>query len=149
MIIPIIATVASETAEAGTILKIYLPFEGLGLLLMVATLALLFGLCFAVGMWFGRASASKPAAPTPTLPAAAAPLPTPTPTAAAAPLPPTAPPEDAADPRIVAAIAAAVTVTLNQPYRIIDIQAAGQPVGMTSAWAIEGRFQHFSSHKIR
>jgi hypothetical protein len=53
------------------------------------------------------------------------------------------------DPRVIAVIAAAITVTLEQPCRIIDIHEAGHSVGMSSAWAIEGRFQHFSSHKIR
>jgi hypothetical protein len=52
-------------------------------------------------------------------------------------------------PEILAVIAAAVSVVLDHGYHIIDVTAAEHSAGMTSAWAIEGRFQHFSSHKFR
>jgi len=135
MIIPLIAAVTAEPQGAGAILQKFLPFQALGLLVVLITLALLCGMCLLVGAWFGRKTAGIPAAPAAEV--------------APGPVPPPVIPEEKSDPRIVAAIAAAISVTLDQPYRIVDIHAAGHAVGMTSAWAIEGRFQHFSSHKVR
>ncbi len=136
-IIPLIASVTNEPVGTGKILTHFVPFQVVGMLVVMIALALLSGLCMAMGFWFGRSKSSKTTE--------AQPLPTPNATS-------TTPPvvdEDVTDPRIVAVIAAAITAVLDQPHRIIDIHAAGQPAGMTNAWAIEGRFQHFSSHKFR
>lgn len=49
-------------------------------------------------------------------------------------------------PQVIAAISAAVHVTLRgRPHRIASIQVAG---GQTN-WAAEGRREHFSSHRVR
>jgi len=133
----LIATVTSAPPGAAEILQRYLPFQVLGLLVVVFALTLLCVTCLVIGSWFGRTK-TRAAAPAPE---ASAP--------ATLPLALLPPPEEKTDPRILAAIAAAITVTLDQPYRIIDIHEAGHTVGMTSAWAIEGRFQLFSSHKVR
>lgn len=52
----------------------------------------------------------------------------------------------APEPHLLAVIAAAVAATLQQPCRIIEIQPVG---GFSNPWVIEGRFEHFSSHKVR
>jgi Na+-transporting methylmalonyl-CoA/oxaloacetate decarboxylase gamma subunit len=132
-----LATVPAAPQGAMEMVQKYLPFQGLGLMVVLITLIVLSAACSLVGMLFRRAGANKKTAPVPT----AAPV------AAAASQ--TATDEEVTDPRVIAAIAAAITVVLERPYRIVEIQTAGHPVGMTSAWAIEGRFQHFSSHKVR
>lgn len=53
------------------------------------------------------------------------------------------------DPEIVAVIAAAVAVLIRQPHRVVGVQPVGPPASWGSAWAIEGRFEHYSSHKVR
>ena len=49
----------------------------------------------------------------------------------------------------LALIAAAVAVVLGRPHRVLDVKPAGLPVSWVNAWAIEGRFQHYSSHNVR
>jgi len=54
------------------------------------------------------------------------------------------------DPRILAAIAAAVSIALeNRTHHIVDIVPAAKITPLTRAWAIEGRFEQFSSHNFR
>ena len=50
---------------------------------------------------------------------------------------------------IMALIAAAVAVVLGRPHRVLDVQKVAPAVTWVNAWAIEGRFQHYSSHKVR
>ncbi|MBL9138589.1 MAG: hypothetical protein JNK85_22160 [Verrucomicrobiales bacterium] len=50
---------------------------------------------------------------------------------------------------VLALIAAAVAVVLGRPHRLLDVQKAAPAVTWVNAWAIEGRFQHYSSHKVR
>jgi len=50
---------------------------------------------------------------------------------------------------IVAVIAAAIAATLGRPYKLVSVQPASIPVPHYSAWALEGRTQIFSSHRIR
>ncbi len=50
---------------------------------------------------------------------------------------------------VVALIAAAVAVVLGQPHRLVEVHRAAPTVAWVNAWAIEGRFQHYSSHKVR
>ena len=51
-------------------------------------------------------------------------------------------------PEIIAAIAAAVTVVFG-PHRVLAVQQAATPSREVNAWALEGRMEHFLSHKIR
>jgi len=134
MILSIIAAVTPAPAGAGAILTQYIPYQVVGLGVVMVALGVLYATCAIVGTLFRRAAADKPVT---TMAPAATPVVAGLPSA------------EKTDPKVVAAIAAAITVTLEGPCRIIEIQAAGHPVGMMSAWAIEGRFQHFSSHKVR
>ena len=52
-------------------------------------------------------------------------------------------------PEIVALISAAVAMVVNRPHRVVGMKAAETTGSWGSAWAIEGRFQHYSSHKVR
>jgi hypothetical protein len=56
-----------------------------------------------------------------------------------------APPEG----EVLAMIAAAVAVVLRRPHRVVAIEPAVPTVSWVNAWSIEGRFQHYSSHKVR
>lgn len=49
----------------------------------------------------------------------------------------------------LALIAAAVSVVLGRAHRVLDVQKASVSVAWVNAWAMEGRFQHYSSHKVR
>jgi hypothetical protein len=50
---------------------------------------------------------------------------------------------------IVATIAAAISVALDRPYRLVSVQQVQTPVPYLNVWALEGRTQIFQSHKIR
>jgi|SRR5208337_3659842 len=52
-------------------------------------------------------------------------------------------------PEIVAAVAAAISVVLARPYRLVSVQQIQTPVPYLNVWALEGRTQIFQSHKIR
>jgi len=53
-------------------------------------------------------------------------------------------------PEIAAAIAAAVSVILDRPYRLVAVQPVTAPVvPHLNVWAFEGRTQLFMSHKVR
>jgi len=53
-------------------------------------------------------------------------------------------------PEIAAVIAAAVSVVLDRPYRLVAVQAVPVPVAPHfNVWAFEGRTQIFQSHKVR
>jgi len=67
---------------------------------------------------------------------------------------PTVPPALGAD--IVATIAAAVAMVIDQPHRILAVHQDQQPVAgpwasgaVLNPWAVEGRVQHFATHKVR
>jgi len=53
------------------------------------------------------------------------------------------------EPEIVAVIAAAISVALETPYRMVAVQQVIIPVPHLNVWALEGRTQIFSSHKVR
>ncbi len=54
------------------------------------------------------------------------------------------------EPEVLALIAAAVSVVLQgAAHRVLDIRGTAPTVTWVNAWAIEGRFQHYSSHKVR
>jgi len=53
-------------------------------------------------------------------------------------------------PEIAAVIAAAVSVVLDRPYRLVTVQQVPLPaVPHFNVWAVEGRTQIFQSHKVR
>ena len=53
-------------------------------------------------------------------------------------------------PQIAAVIAAAVSVILDRPYRLVSVQQVTVPVvPHLNVWAVEGRTQIFMSHKVR
>jgi hypothetical protein len=53
-------------------------------------------------------------------------------------------------PQIAAVIAAAVSVVLDQPYRLVAVQQVTAPVvPHLNVWAVEGRTQIFMSHRVR
>ena len=53
-------------------------------------------------------------------------------------------------PHIAAVIAAAVSVVIDQPYRLVSVQQVTVPVvPHLNVWAVEGRTQIFMSHKVR
>lgn len=54
-----------------------------------------------------------------------------------------------ADAETLALIAAAVAVVLSRPHRVLDVRKAPPTGSWVNAWAIEGRFQHYSSHRVR
>lgn len=144
---PLIAAVANTSTSVGEVFTKYLGYQAVGMMVVLIALTVLYGVCAFVGTFFAKQRERQKE-----IAAAAAAVATtaiPAPVAPSAPQP-TAPAEvEATDPRVVAAIAAAISVVLARPYRIIEIQTAGHSTGMTSPWAIEGRFQHFSSHKVR
>ena len=53
-------------------------------------------------------------------------------------------------PQIAAVIAAAVSIVLDRPYRLVSVQQVTVPVvPHLNVWAMEGRTQIFMSHKVR
>lgn len=53
-------------------------------------------------------------------------------------------------PQIAAVIAAAVSIVLDRPYRLVSVQQVTVPVvPHLNVWAVEGRTQIFMSHKVR
>lgn len=50
----------------------------------------------------------------------------------------------------VAIIAAAIAAAVGRSFSVLEVKPApAHPATWTNAWAIEGRFQHYSSHKVR
>jgi hypothetical protein len=53
-------------------------------------------------------------------------------------------------PQIAAVIAAAVSVALDQPFRLVAVKPVAVPVvPHLNVWAVEGRTQIFMSHRVR
>jgi hypothetical protein len=53
-------------------------------------------------------------------------------------------------PQIAAVIAAAVSIVIDRPYRLVSVQQVTAPVvPHLNVWAMEGRTQIFMSHKVR
>lgn len=76
----------------------------------------------------------------------------PPPPAAAAPVataPKTPPAAESPGPETLAVIAAAIAVVLDQSYRVVSVQPASADAPAMNVWALEGRVEHFLSHKIR
>jgi len=53
-------------------------------------------------------------------------------------------------PQIAAVIAAAVSVVIEQPFRLVSVHQVTVPVAPhLNVWAVEGRTRIFMSHKVR
>jgi hypothetical protein len=53
-------------------------------------------------------------------------------------------------PQVAAVIAAAVSVVLDRPYRLVSVQQVSVPVvPHLNVWAVEGRTEIFMSHRVR
>ena len=51
---------------------------------------------------------------------------------------------------LIAIISAAIAVAVGRPFAVLEVKPTTAPAATWSnAWAIEGRFQHYSSHKVR
>jgi hypothetical protein len=50
---------------------------------------------------------------------------------------------------VLAVISAAVATALHRPCRVLDVKRSAPVVTWVNAWAMEGRFQHYSSRRIR
>lgn len=111
-------------------------FNLVGFVMVMIVLGSLAFLCVAVSRIIRllETMQGRPATPAP---AAAAPVPV-----APAPVP-VAPAPVGPSPELVAAIAAAVAVTVREAHRIIAIQPSAE------GWASEGRRAIFSSHRVR
>jgi hypothetical protein len=131
MITILIAAAAVETNGASVASSHYLPWQGLDLLVVLLAL---FGLVCAgalIGVLVYRLVSKTRSGSAPVqLPGAGI-----------------------ADPQVVAAVTTAVGKVLAEPFRIVEIRAADlasdPAAGPSAAWTIEGRVQHFSSHKVR
>ncbi len=86
-------------------------------------------------LWMSRKKQSAPATPVVAVPVVAASKVAP----AVEPLPP----------EILAVIAAAITVVLGRPHRVVSVQPAAARTPDVNVWALEGRIEQFMSHKIR
>lgn len=53
------------------------------------------------------------------------------------------------DAELVAVIAAAVAAVLDAPHHLVDISPVRPSPAWASAWTMEGRFKHHSSHRVR
>ncbi len=108
-----------------------LGFMLVGFAMVVLVLSLLYLLCATVGKFF--LPKKKPAEPKHIQPVSASPA--------------KAQASTGPDPRLIAAIAAAVETVLGHAvHEIVSIKPAGKGY---NAWAQEGRRQIFQSHKIR
>ncbi|HHT9137171.1 MAG TPA: OadG family protein [Candidatus Wunengus sp. YC60] len=114
-----------------------LRFQTVGFILVIAALSLIALILISMGYFFKNSVSRKPAA--------------------VAGVTPREKPSDTAredDPEVIlAVIAAAVDSVISNSHRIVSIRPvdAGQASGnlYLQAWSIEGRRQHFASHKIR
>ena len=135
---PFMLLAATEDAAHSHSIIDALPHMA-GMLMVLATLAFLWGVC-ALTATIIKLLLREPkpaAAPASTAPAAKAPAPAALPTA-------TAQADSGIAPEIVAVIAAAVaTVTGNQPVRIVSIKP------MSTSWERAGRQSVLTSHRIR
>lgn len=52
-------------------------------------------------------------------------------------------------PEILAVIAAAIAVVIGRPHRVLSVQQGSAYTPEVNVWALEGRMEHFMSHKVR
>ena len=127
---PIQAAALFDLPDHPTAFQVFsshLPFQLAGLAVVLGTLFVLYLICSAVALCF------RPRAVVPVT----------------SPVPAALPTDASSDDAVVAAISAAVAVVLDQPHRVLSIRPAATSSEWLGAWAIEGRFQHFRSHKVR
>ena len=106
-----------------------------GQIYVIAVLWLLSQVCKVIGFAAKKLEPKPVPAPVPVNVLAAA---------AAAALATPKPEEEGVPGSIAAAIAAAITITIDRPYRILSIQPS-----VDAGWAREGRRDIFSSHRVR
>ena len=114
-----------------------LRFQTVGFIIVIAALGLIALILISMGYFFKNSVSQKPAT--------------------FAGVTPVGKPSDTArkeEPEVIlAVIAAAVDSVISNSHRIVSIRPvdAGQAAGnlYLQAWSIEGRRQHFASHKIR
>jgi hypothetical protein len=66
-----------------------------------------------------------------------------------APPPKTSPAPETIAPEMLAVIAAAITVVLGRPHRVVSVQQAAAHTPEANVWALEGRVEQFMSHRVR
>ncbi|MCG3205041.1 MAG: hypothetical protein KCHDKBKB_01758 [Elusimicrobia bacterium] len=63
------------------------------------------------------------------------------------------PKKTAIEGEVLAAIAAAVAISLKRPHKILTVEETSlqleAPMYVLNPWSMEGRFHHFGSHKVR
>jgi hypothetical protein len=138
---------ANPTAQE--VLTRHLPFQLVGLALVLVTLYVLYLVCRGVAVWF-KDTPTRPALPEPTTRTAPQPsgLPVAAALAAVAAARAGGARTQSIPAEVVAVITAAVAASVGRKHRILEVEKAGGDQWL-SAWAIEGRFQHFRSHKLR
>jgi hypothetical protein len=52
-------------------------------------------------------------------------------------------------PEVIAVIAAAIAVVIGRPHRVLSVQQGLASTPEVNVWALEGRMEHFMSHKVR
>ncbi|MGD0815007.1 MAG: hypothetical protein ABSA83_15485 [Verrucomicrobiota bacterium] len=103
-------------------------------------------------LWVSRA---KQATPAPRQPVPMAPVvPAPVVAAPIVPAPVVATPKatlavEPLQPELLAVISAAIAVVLGRPHRVVSVQHAVALAPEGNAWAMEGRVEHFLSHRVR
>lgn len=136
---------ANPTAQE--VLTKHLPFQLVGLALVLVTLCVLYLVCQGVAVWFTGSSA-RPAVPEPASPTGPPSSTLPIAAALAAAHRAGAARSPGIPAEVVAVITAAVAASISRKHRILEVEKAGADQWL-SPWAIEGRFQHFRSHKLR
>lgn len=115
-------------------------YQGIGLAVVLITLAALALICALMGRVFRAAAPAKEQSP--------APMPAPGTTTGSPPAP-----EAGIPPHHTVVIAAAVATLIQQPYRIAAVRHIEASPDWTrfmlSTWSVEGRAAIFSSHRIR
>jgi acetaldehyde dehydrogenase (acetylating) len=98
-------------------------------------------------IWVSRqkhgAPAPPPPAPTVPLVPAAVPAPVVVPVVKAAPA------VERVSAETLAVIAAAIAVVVGRPHRVLTVHYAAAIAPEGNAWALEGRVEHFLSHRVR
>ena len=50
---------------------------------------------------------------------------------------------------IVAVIAAAIAAVIDKPHRVLSVRHVIMPANPINVWALEGRVEHSTSHRLR
>ena len=52
-------------------------------------------------------------------------------------------------PELLAVIVAAIAVAIGKPHRVFSVQQGSAYTPEVNVWVLEGRMEHFMSHKVR